>query len=280
MPTQLLQINMRQKMKKTSNNYLLFIVIFAGMTKSFSFSQGLQVQHHEEGRITISVQGIKPLKNSDYRKLHGSMSAIQGNYFFSFNVLFRNSLDFDSSDSDSFANALQKLEWVIKTNKTSYQPGEPIGISVSLRNSSPEDVTIYGFNSYFFTQGFFLNSMQVKNISKENKTEVNLTYEGFRIYSDVKPRDGSLMLLEEILPPGDIINVNDLYGDINTLNLYYDLSQPGEYELTFYTRDFLADDEHQIGEYPAPCTVRFKIEGNTNWLDQHVVWPEDEEEEK
>ena len=64
---------------------------------------------------------------------------------------------------------------------------------------------------------------------------------------------------------------------LKTLNRYYDLSREGEYELTFYTRDFLADDEHQIGKYPAPCTVRFKIEGNTNWLDQHVVWPEERE---
>jgi len=46
--------------------------------------------------------------------------------------------------------------------------------------------------------------------------------------------------------------------------------------LTFYTRDFLADDEHQIGKYPKPCTIRFKIEGNTNWLDSQVAWPEEE----
>ena len=50
----------------------------------------------------------------------------------------------------------------------------------------------------------------------------------------------------------------------------------GEYELTFYTRNFLGSDDEQIGEYPKPCTIRFKIEGNTNWLDSQVVWPEDE----
>ena len=75
------------------------------------------------------------------------------------------------------------------------------------------------------------------------------------------------------MKPGDMLKVHQPF---KTLNLFYDLSQTGEYELTFYTRDFLADDEHQIGEYPKPCTVRFKIEGYPNWLDNQVVWPEEE----
>ena len=64
----------------------------------------------------------------------------------------------------------------------------------------------------------------------------------------------------------------ELYLPFKTLNWYYDLSETGEYELTFYTRNYLGSDEEQIGEYPKPCMVRFKIEGYGHWLDQHVVW--------
>jgi len=119
--------------------------------------------------------------------------------------------------------------------------------------------------------------MQVKRIlGDDNKIEVNLTDEGFRFYRNLSPLAMGRMIFESgNLHPGDMFKVNNTYGDIKTLNRYYDLSETGEYELTFYTRDFLADDDHQIGKYPGPCTVRFKIEGNTNWLDSHVVWPEE-----
>jgi len=125
-----------------------------------------------------------------------------------------------------------------------------------------------------FSTGFFLVSMDVKKIWRDERQEVYMTREGGRPYTRIgyngtyRPYDAGY------LKPGEMLKVKHPFS---TLNPYYDLSQIGEYEVTFYTRVFLADDEHQIGEYPKPCTVRFKIEGNTNWLDKQVVWPEDEE---
>ena len=187
-------------------------------------------------------------------------------------MMFRYPIGADSSDYDRYANVFQQLEWVVKTNKATYLPGEPIGIRVYLRNNSSEDVIVFRTPDSTFTPSGFLNSMQVKRILNENKWEVNLTGEGFRInYHNFRPV-GRKTWPGRILHPGDKAGVSPFEN--KTLNRYYDLSLEGEYELTFYTRDFLADDEHQIGEYPKCCTVCFKIEGNTNWLDKQVVWSE------
>ena len=173
---------------------------------------------------------------------------------------------------------LKKLEWVIKTNKSSYQPGEPIGISVSLRNISTERVWV---RLHYTAAAFIRDSMMIAKIWKDEKQGVSVTAEAGR-------RSGYMIDISRpfssgYLEPGDIRRIHLPY---KALNWYYDLSETGEYELTFYTRNFLGTDEEQIGEYPKPCTVRFKIEGDKDWLDQHVVWedgrkvpPYEEEEE-
>ena len=68
------------------------------------------------------------------------------------------------------------------------------------------------------------------------------------------------------LKPGDkgkafaIVDHIKIEQDCIKLDEYYDLSQPGEYELTFHTRIYHEDEDKQIGEYPKPCTIRFTIE--------------------
>jgi len=164
----------------------------------------------------------------------------------------------------------KKLAWVIKMNKKSYRPSEQIGISVSLHNISAEEVTILNIPSM---PAFFLCSMKIEKIRPAENQAVLLTKEGTRLYDSGPFYDrGSKSSPKSVtLKPGDTV---EIYNPIKTLNRYYDLSENGEYELTFFTRNFLGSDEEQVGEYPRPCTVRFKIEGYNNWLDDYVCWEE------
>ena len=197
----------------------------------------------------------------------------------------------------------KKLAWIIKINKESYCPNEPIEFSVFLRNISAEEVKILNVPSM---PAFFLCSMKIKrdwepeygileiyairgSWREREKQEVPLTKEGIRIH-DTHPFYNEMLKLIPILrplfpeqlsslpenisesitlKPGDTV---EIYNPIKTLNRYYDLSRTGEYELTFFTRNFLGSDEEQVGECPKPCTVRFKIEGTENWLDDYVRW--------
>ena len=177
----------------------------------------------------------------------------------------------DSLDISDF----KKLAWVMKTNKSSYQLGEPIGISVSLQNISTEEVNVL---REIPTEAFLLCSMKVKNrtdwrhLLHYDFENVPLTKKGIDIYtSDSFSLYGKIARSESVtLKPGEMVEYPPVRKFI--LNLYYDLSEGGEYELAFYTRNFLGSDEEQIGEYPKPCTIRFKVEGNTNWLDDKVIW--------
>ena len=182
------------------------------------------------------------------------------------------------AEEEGDKSILQKLEWVIETNKNTYGLGEPIGFRLSLRNISEDEVTVYCTSRIPLPAGFVLLSMRLDKCSANNNT-VYLTQSGF---SDCLSFPGMVGFEYGHGVPSQAVLVQSgnkarINQGIAYLNHYYDLSQPGEYELTFYTRDFLADDEHQIGKYPKPCTIRFKIEGNTNWLDNQVVWPEDGE---
>jgi len=257
--------------------YFLLLTICIGLAMTQAFSQEQQTQEPQ----TRIVRGPRQLKNSDF--IAGSTLAPpdewmkgrqeQYNGFLKFFLWNYHQVDMTDRYSGNLdMSGLQKLEWVVKTNKTTYQPGEPIGISVSVRNISTEDVKIAGA---LFFPGFMLNSMEIKKVLGEKKLEINLTGEGAHYYGDVSYRVKNPRPIGGggTLKPGDVFKVYHPYT--KTLNLYYDLSQTGEYELTFYTRNFLGSDDEQIGEFPKPCTIRFKIEGNTNWLDSQVVWPEE-----
>ena len=276
---------------------IMALILLAGMFMNPSFSQE---ERPQDTYIPYKEpnSGFKQLKNSEmierysdmnehYRRVDSNthpyhsnppdewMKVRQGQCNLFLLILLWNYYQVDMVDwfsGNLDMSGLQKLEWVVKTNKTIYQPGEPVGISISLRNFSTEDVRFCGG---YLPTGFFIISMLITKIQKDDKQEVYLTKEGYRLYGnyegffDLSLRQGH----DRYLQPGDMGKV---YHTFQTLNHYYDLSEAGEYELTFYTRNFLADDKHQIGEYPKPCTIRFKIEGNTDWLDKQVVWPEEE----
>jgi hypothetical protein len=154
----------------------------------------------------------------------------------------------------------ESLEWVVEADKFNYRFREPIEIRVFLRNVSDKEiklVIVHPIQKFFFPD--FTN---LKKVEKDGKKNVFLTKEGFKnaisIYALGGYGGGGLL---HILPAKEQVLVGK-----TTLNQIYNFSQFGEYELTFYTRNFLADDEHQIGEYPKPCTIRFtivdKIENN------------------
>jgi hypothetical protein len=158
---------------------------------------------------------------------------------------------------------LKQLEWMAETNKNSYEVGEPIELYISLRNISNKEVT---FSKRPLTNDFILVSIELKKTWNNKLEQVELTRSGFASYLFRLPnfpwRPPRLFGVVK-LQPGEKGLTNQ---SLQTINQYYDLSHPGEYELTFYTRNFQADDEHQIGEYPKPCTIRFtivdKIENN------------------
>jgi len=295
-------------MKKQTCKYFLIIVIYACMTANFSFSQKAQAQEMFTRSMLLKQQTNSEIyrgfpRDSDNRSW-------QWSYNCELLLLLQNRVPIEDTSglrriSDRYGailgtppprlyepypredwrdiciddyfdlSALQKLEWVVKTNKTTYGLGEPVGFSVALRNISEETMTVMRTP---LRPGFVLCSMQVKRIRNNETKEIYLTERGAGNYLAIESSDfpayERIPGREVPLQPGEMARMlNPLR--FKTLNMYYDLSQPGEYELTFYTRDFLADDEHQIGKYPKPCTVRFKIEGQTNWLDSHVVWPED-----
>ena len=165
-------------------------------------------------------------------------------------------------------SGLKQLQWEIETNKQTYKVSEPIGIRLSIKNTSSENVVV--LNTALQT-GFMLNSIKLERRWGKNKMLSHLTERGYRIYPFVGYVGYAGTYETSQLRPSDKVPTNQ---SIKVLNSYYDLSEPGEYELTFYTRNYLGDDEHQIGEYPKPCTIRFTIE--QKFYEPEIKWPDDE----
>jgi hypothetical protein len=176
---------------------------------------------------------------------------------------------------DSKNEYTRSLEWDIETDKTVYQIGEPIGLVIFIRNTSDKTLTLS--ISPLIPVCFYPNSIALKRIENDKKEYVLMTESGFKNYISFTGRSKRAnAIINRPLSPNERQQLytissqvyyrykpSDFFSHINekkSLNWYYDLSQPGEYELTFYTRNFLADDKHQIAEYPKPCTIRFKIE--------------------
>ena len=181
---------------------------------------------------------------------------------------------------------LQKMAWVVETDKIRYI-GEPVNIRISLQNISDDEVLVYSLVGLGCKLA--LLSTSLKKCEKTEKTLVYLTERGYKeayFHPDDNrrtPRNSNSIdpdilktfpaMQTILLKPGEKVR-----RYLGVLNPFYDLSEPGEYELTFYTRNFLGSDDEQIGEYPKPCTIRFKIEGNTNRLAEHVKWPNEDKD--
>ena len=168
------------------------------------------------------------------------------------------------SDGEWDRTALKQLGWVIETDKKSYKHGEPIFLRLSLKNISEDNVKLYKF---LIAPNFVLNSLQVKRfLGKETKL-VYISESSYLFHKHVGSESSTRPRPFQLLGPGDKAVV---FSFPCVLNSFYDLSVSGEYELTFYTRNYLGDDEHQIGEYPKPCTIRFTIEGE--YYEPTVEW--------
>jgi hypothetical protein len=172
--------------------------------------------------------------------------------------------DFDLSKID--VSFLKQLQWIIETNKKEYSLGEPVEIKLFLKNFSEKDVVIL---KRPLPTTFMLSSIQLKRVLSDN--EVYLTKEGFRLYCTTPGHIWGPIKSKGFisLKPNEQA-LTDHW--LKTLNDYYDLSKSGEYELTFYTRNYIGDN--QIAEFPKPCTIRFKIKKLDNWQDEQIVWQE------
>ena len=153
-------------------------------------------------------------------------------------------------------NSFKKLAWVIETDKTTYRIGERINIRILLQNISEDEITVF---YPLLERHFLLQSMSLRcdETDKAKKTSVYLTQGAYQEYRRGIISVSSGPTSSYLLKPGDTAPT---FHTIKCLNPFYDLSMPSEYELTFYTRNFLCGDENQIGEYPKSCTVHFTIE--------------------
>jgi hypothetical protein len=175
---------------------------------------------------------------------------------------------------------IRRLEWQVQMNKTIYRPGERIKLDIFICNASDKELILV--TSSLVPISFYSNSISLKKIEFDEKKHkfkksVLLTENGFRDYIDLTGTEKwSNILSQRLFPHGKQLKIHNVIKG-KSLEQIYDLSESGTYELTFYTRNFLADDEHQIAEFPKPCTIRFKIEGLDNWQDKQVVWSEEKE---
>ena len=192
----------------------------------------------------------------------------QGVYDFFLKMLLWNNYREIANWDNLDMSGLKQLQWDAETDKKSYKIGEPIVLRLSLKNISQGEIQVlYPRLSY----GFQLNSIDLKKITKDKKQRVNLTKDGYRHYMQVGFHGNPRPFNSFQLKPGEKAPTHATFG---VLHSFYDVSEPGEYELTFYTRNYLGDDEHQIGEYPKPCTIRFKIEYPL--YEPEIKWPDDE----
>jgi hypothetical protein len=250
---------------------LTFITGVSVMQESFSFDE---VSPNNQATNSESSGTFKQLTNTElvkyFEKYFGETSPIpdsksflkkrQGGYNFYLKMLYAGSYDDKGLGGELNTETLKKLQWKIKTDKQIYKSGESIVVQLSLKNISQEDIQL---NYSSLRPGFILNSIHLVRINESKTDDIYLTQEGIRLYNAIGFNGTPRAYKTFHLKPNEESPTNQ---NIKFLNQYYDLSKSGEYELTFYTRNFLADDEHQIGEYPKPCTIRFtivdKIENN------------------
>ena len=239
-------------------------------------NQELREDHFALIQFENKITGRELTQNEIENLMKEHIRSKQSVYDFFMKMLLwgysREITDWDNLDM----SGLKRLQWDVETDKKSYKMGEQIVLRLLLKNISDENVMV---RYPHISKGFVLNSITLKKTnsitqkktSGEDMSLVSLSKGAASTYlylgSHVTPRTFKSFQLK----PGDKAPT---HGTSGVLNIFYDLSEPGEYELTFYTRNYLGDDEHQIGEYPKPCTIRFKIEGY--YYNPEIKWPDDE----
>jgi hypothetical protein len=163
----------------------------------------------------------------------------------------------------------KQLEWKVETNKNIYELGEPIYLRFLIKHISDGSMRI--IENDLINPYFILHSINLTKVEEKEKIKVFLTQQGYINYMPAKVLIDKNKLFNHlcILKPAEDIQIQFMR---QSLNLFYDLTLSGEYELTFYTRNYIGDN--QVGEFPKPCTIHFKIDGLNNGQDKQIVWPE------
>ena len=160
--------------------------------------------------------------------------------------------DYEVSDE----SPLTCLEWRATVPETVFC-GESVPLIMAVKNQSNHEV-ISGEITVF--PAFYLCSIHLMRKEGESFQPVTMTRDGAESFYAGWSGRGFLTFKVPIKPgeerPLQTVREFDL-------RQYYDLSKPGEYKLTFYTRRFLDENgepaEDQEREYPRKTTVRFTI---------------------
>ena len=155
-------------------------------------------------------------------------------------------------DNEKFKN----LAWKVSV-PDKVETGEAIPLKVGVVNASSDEVSVSCLiNEQLRT--FYLNSIVIRRV--DDSRVVKLTAKGARDY--FAPVTGFSIILQPVatLKPGDYY---EFLGPGFDLAENYDLSEPGEYELVFYTRQYHDENMHplenQERKYPRKSTVRFTV---------------------
>lgn len=149
-------------------------------------------------------------------------------------------------------NELMQLAWTVSL-PSKFKLGTPAELSVGLKNISDRDVSVTCSKSD--PSFFFLNSITIRKV--DNGRVVFLTKTGAYNYYNLK---GTRELYPVVtLKPGETFDFPYAFD----LMQNYVLTAPGEYELTFFTRQYCDEAERPLAdmerEYPRKATVRFTV---------------------
>ena len=158
-------------------------------------------------------------------------------------------------EENPLPSALPNLAWSIALPET-IRSGEHIPMEVALKNITDHDVVS---GTALVSPAFCLASIRLIKVGNPSTPVLMTKLGASKFYNGWFSRGvryGGITI-----KAGDEMKLD--LTDKFKLDKYYDVSEPGEYELTFYTRRFLDENgepaEDQELEYPRKATVRFTI---------------------
>lgn len=246
---------------------------------TFSFSskeEANQELSHPQVAFLPTNKEIVARYDAVYRILGSNLTGIEkirniNQAYDDYVVLFDggiNSLDKVSGNittNNTTADNLDSLEWQVEIPETVYS-GEPIPLKIELKNASDKAIS---FRTKMLYPAFYLNSMNLIRLNSSD-SRVLMTKHGIAVFYNGWATSG-MRLGRATLAPGEKTPLDVLVGQGSQrrreleldLTEFFDLTEPGEYELTFYTRRFINDDgapaEDQEREFPRKSTARFRI---------------------